>query len=74
MKISRVEPGFYVVVTIGGEEFEVVSMQGQAVRYTGVGPHWQVRVPLLRMAGGSRILHEGYTKREVLAWLDENYG
>ena len=43
-------------------------MQGQAVRYTGFGPHWYVRTIHRRgtLSGSST---KAYTKRAALAWL-----
>lgn len=39
IKWQRVEPGWYRT-EVNGVRYEILNMQGESIRYSGVGSHW----------------------------------
>lgn len=61
--------------TIDGTHVIVVNMQGQSVRYTGLGPH--VLVHVSSVPGNPfkprACVNQEYTVRDAKAWAVEQY-
>lgn len=60
-RLTRKAPGWYFT-RIGATVYEIVNMQGESVKYSGLGPHWITKVDGVRV-------DESYTLKDCKRWL-----
>ena len=71
MRLRKYEKGWYLV-ELDGHEWSIVNMQGQSIRWSGPGAHWEIR---LGGEGphriGAKSVHTAWTRAEAVEWLSE---